>query len=36
MTPDLAHQLAVFKHGADELIVETELATKLKRGKPPG
>jgi tyrosyl-tRNA synthetase len=31
---DLAHQLAVFKRGADELIVEAELETKLKRGKP--
>src|SRR6266576_199544 len=34
MPVDLAHQLAVFKRGADELIVETELETKLKRGKP--
>jgi len=34
MTPDIAHQLAVFKRGADELIVETELAEKLKRGRP--
>ena len=34
MTVDLAHQLAVFKRGADELIVEAELETKLKRGKP--
>src|SRR6202140_654792 len=31
---DLAHQLAVFKRGADELIVEAELETKLRRGKP--
>jgi tyrosyl-tRNA synthetase len=31
---DLDHHLAVFKRGADELIVEAELATKLKRGKP--
>jgi len=34
MIPDLAHQLAVFKRGADELIVETELVAKLARGKP--
>jgi tyrosyl-tRNA synthetase len=34
MPLDLAHQLAVFKRGADELIVEAELETKLKRGKP--
>ena len=34
MTPDIAHQLAVFKRGADELIVEAELAEKLKRGRP--
>ncbi|MEO8738299.1 MAG: tyrosine--tRNA ligase [Casimicrobiaceae bacterium] len=34
MLPDLAHQLSVFKRGADELIVEAELAEKLKRGKP--
>jgi tyrosyl-tRNA synthetase len=33
-TPDIGHQLAVFKRGADELIVEAELAAKLKRGKP--
>ncbi len=31
---DLEHHLAVFKRGADELIVESELAQKLKRGKP--
>jgi tyrosyl-tRNA synthetase len=31
---DLAHQLAVFKRGADELIVEGELEQKLRRGKP--
>ena len=31
---DLEHQLAVFKRGADELLVESELAEKLKRGKP--
>jgi tyrosyl-tRNA synthetase len=34
MMPDLAHHLAVFKRGADELIVEAELAQKLRRGKP--
>jgi len=34
MTPDIGHQLAVFKRGADELIVEAELAEKLKRGRP--
>jgi tyrosyl-tRNA synthetase len=33
-TPDIGHQLAVFKRGADELIVEAELVEKLKRGKP--
>jgi tyrosyl-tRNA synthetase len=33
-SPDLAHQIAVFKRGAEELIVESELAEKLKRGKP--
>src|SRR5213080_2657214 len=31
---DLVHQLAVFKRGAQELIVEAELAGKLARGKP--
>jgi tyrosyl-tRNA synthetase len=31
---DLDHHLAVFKRGADELLVESELAAKLKRGKP--
>jgi tyrosyl-tRNA synthetase len=31
---DIAHQLAVFKRGAEELIVESELAGKLTRGKP--
>ena len=31
---DLKHQLAVFKRGADELLVESELVEKLKRGKP--
>jgi tyrosyl-tRNA synthetase len=34
MTPDVAHQLAVFKRGTDELIVEAELVDKLRRGKP--
>jgi tyrosyl-tRNA synthetase len=34
MLPDIAHQLTVFKRGADELIVEAELVEKLKRGKP--
>ena len=34
MPIDIPHQLAVFKRGADELIVEAELAEKLRRGKP--
>ena len=34
MPIDLPQQLAVFKRGADELIVETELVAKLQRGKP--
>src|SRR5436305_7965473 len=34
MNLDIAHQLAVFKRGADELIVEAELAAKIGRGKP--
>jgi len=34
MSIDVDHHLAVFKRGADELIVESELAAKLKRGKP--
>ena len=34
MPIDILQQLAVFKRGADELIVETELVTKLERGKP--
>ncbi len=34
MKSDIAHQLAVFKRGADELIVEAELIDKLARGKP--
>jgi len=31
---DIEHQLAVFKRGAEELIVESELARKLERGQP--
>ena len=31
---DIEQQLAVFKRGADELIVEAELADKLGRGRP--
>ena len=31
---DIPHHLAVFKRGADELLVESELVEKLKRGKP--
>ena len=34
MPIDIPQQLAVFKRGADELIVEAELAEKLRRGKP--
>jgi len=34
MTVDTPHQLAVFRRGADELLVESELALKLARGKP--
>ncbi len=34
MPIDVAHQLAVFKRGADEMLVEAEVAEKLKRGKP--
>ncbi len=34
MTPDIAHQLATFKRGCEELLVESELIGKLKRGKP--
>jgi tyrosyl-tRNA synthetase len=33
-SPDVSGQLAVFKRGADELIVEVELAEKIRRGKP--
>jgi len=31
---DIEHHLAVFKRGADELLVESELVLKLRRGKP--
>src|SRR5512141_1234622 len=31
---DVEHQLAVLKRGADELLVESELADKLRRGAP--
>ncbi|HEX6792248.1 MAG TPA: tyrosine--tRNA ligase [Casimicrobiaceae bacterium] len=34
MTPDIGHQIAVFRRGADELLVESELRAKLARGKP--
>jgi tyrosyl-tRNA synthetase len=34
MAFDLEHHLAVFNRGADELLVESELVDKLKRGKP--
>jgi tyrosyl-tRNA synthetase len=34
MPADLDHQLAVFRRGADELLVESELRDKLARGKP--
>jgi tyrosyl-tRNA synthetase len=34
MTFDVDHHLAVFKRGADELLVEAELAEKLRRGVP--
>jgi len=34
MPVDVADQLAVFKRGADELLVEAEVAQKLARGKP--
>ena len=34
MHPDVAHQLAVFKRGADELLVESELVSKLQHGTP--
>ncbi len=31
---DIPHHLAVFKRGADELLVESELVAKLQRGQP--
>jgi tyrosyl-tRNA synthetase len=34
MNPDIEHQVAVFKRGTEELIVEAELVAKLRRGKP--
>ena len=34
MDVDYKHQLAVFRRGADELLVESELEAKLARGKP--
>jgi tyrosyl-tRNA synthetase len=34
MPVDVAHQLAVFKRGADELLVESEVEQKLARGTP--
>ncbi len=34
MTVDIPHQIAVFRRGADELLVESELALKLARGTP--
>ena len=34
MSFDIDHQLAVFKRGAAELLVESELRVKLERGKP--
>jgi len=34
MPLDIEHQLAVFRRGADELLVERELADKLARGRP--
>ncbi len=34
MATDIDHQMAVFQRGADELLVTTELARKLARGKP--
>jgi len=34
MSVDVAQQLAVFKRGADELLVESEVAQKLARGQP--
>ena len=34
MPIDIEHQIAIFKRGADELLVEAEVAAKLKRGTP--
>jgi len=34
MPTDIEHQLEIFKRGADELLVEAEVADKLKRGAP--
>jgi tyrosyl-tRNA synthetase len=34
MAIDIEHQLAVFRRGADELLVEAEVAAKLARGAP--
>jgi tyrosyl-tRNA synthetase len=34
MSFDIDHHVAVFRRGADELLVESELRTKLARGKP--
>ncbi len=34
MNFDIEHHLSVFRRGADELLVESELAQKLKRGQP--
>jgi tyrosyl-tRNA synthetase len=34
MAVEIAQQIAVFKRGADELLVESEVATKLGRGAP--
>jgi len=34
MAFDIDHHIAVFKRGADELLVESELRAKLARGKP--
>jgi tyrosyl-tRNA synthetase len=34
MPVDVDHQLSVFRRGADELLVESELAAKLARGAP--
>jgi tyrosyl-tRNA synthetase len=34
VTFDVDHHVAVFRRGADELIVESELRAKLARGKP--